>query len=425
MKQNRQHTQIWNRGLWIAVLVLAGAATGIYFWKSWAAAEIPIAAIAEVLLDDYVDNVELRGEITVRSSTVIKAPYNAGELQILKLVRNGAQVKKGDIIVEFDSSSMQRTMDQYRSALAQAESEIERIQAQQRLQEEKNLTEAISAQFALERAQLDLGTRDIIPAIEYERNLLAVERAEQKIEELKTKSETYRIGAKADLAGALRKRDKAKADLEKAESSMANLTLRSPIDGTINLLPNSRNRTTILSSSGRGPVFQEGDRVYAGASVAEIPDISTIQATAPVYEADRGRIKLGQPVLMHIEAVPDREHKGIVRTISPITKVDRSTYPYRKSFEMNLEFIQPDSRLKPGMTGTIQVEVERLPESIMIPAEAVFNKNGRMVAYVIASNRYEERTLQLSHRNSNYVRVTEGLNPGERVALEDPTINAE
>ena len=128
---------------------------------------------------------------------------------------------------------------------------------------------------------------------------------------------------------------------------------------------------------------------------------------------------------MRIEAVPDREHKGIVRNISPITKVDRTTYPYRKSFEMKMDFIQPDSRLKPGMIGTIEVEVERLPDSIMIPVEAVFEKSGRMVAYVVASNSCEERTLQLSHRSSQYVRVTEGLNPGERVSLEDPTINAE
>ena len=424
MKQNKQHTQIRNRVLWVVVLVLVAVATGIYFWKPWAAAEVPISETAEVQLGDYVDYVELRGEITVQSSTVIKAPYNTGELQILKLVRNGAEVRKGDIIAEFDSSTLRRMIDQYRAALAQAESEIERLQAQQRLQEEKNRTEAISADFALERARLNLGTRDIVSAIEYEKNVLAVEKAKLKIEELKTKSETYSVGAEADLAGALRKRDKAKADLDKAESSMANLTLRSPIDGTINLLPNSQNRTTI-TSSGRGPVFQEGDSVYAGASVAEIPDISTIEATAPVYEADRGRIKLGQPVFMRVESVPDREHKGIVRNISPITKVDRTTYPYRKSFEMKMDFIQPDSRLKPGMIGTIEVEVERLPDSIMIPVEAVFEKSGRMVAYVVASNSCEERTLQLSHRSSQYVRVTEGLNPGERVSLEDPTINAE
>jgi len=420
MKRNGHRKRTRNLALWVVIAVLAAVGTGIYIWRPWAAAGVPISETTEVLSGDYVDYVELRGEITVQSSTVIKAPYNAGDLQVLKLVRDGTMVQKGDIVVEFDSSSLQRTIEQYRAALAQSESEIERVQAQQRLQEEKILTEEIAARFALERAQLDLGTREVVPDIEYEKNVLAVEKAEQKLVELKTKSDTYHIGAEADLAAAIQKRDKAKADLEKAESSLDALTLRSPIGGLITLLPNTRARTS--GSSGGAPVFREGDRLWSGASVAEIPDISTIQATAPVFEAERGRIELGQPVLMRVEAVPDKEHKGIVRAISPITKVDYTTYPYRKSFEMNIDFTEPDPRLKPGMTGAVQVEVERLPDSLMIPADAVFEKEGRIVAYVVASSGYEERTLQLSHRNSRNVRVTEGLMRGERVALKDPTV---
>ncbi|MEJ2108456.1 MAG: efflux RND transporter periplasmic adaptor subunit [Acidobacteriota bacterium] len=423
---NRIHSRkkLRNFILWAAIFILIVIGTSVYLWQAQGSSRNSISETAQVRLGDYLDYVSLRGEITVRSSTLIKAPYNAGQLQILKLVRNGSQVKKGDIVVEFDASSIQQIMDQYRSALAQAETEIERIEAQQSLQEERNITEAITAGFALERAKLDLGTKDIVPAIEHERNLLAVERAEQRIEELKTKSETSRVGTEADLAGARRKREKAIADLKKAEDSLANLTLRSPIDGTINLLSNSNIRSSILVSTS-GPVFKVGDSVWAGASIAEIPDLSTIQVTAPVYEAERGKIQLGQAVLMRVEAVPDREHEGTVSNLSPITKIDYTTYPYRKSFEMKVDFIEPDPRLKTGMTVAIRVETERLPDSIMIPAAAVFDKGGRKVAYVTVSDGYEERPLQLSHRSDENVRVVEGLTPGERVALKDPTLQSD
>jgi multidrug efflux pump subunit AcrA (membrane-fusion protein) len=420
MKQTGSRRDSRKLTVWIAALVVAATAAGAYLTQPWSAARAPESDTADVSIGDYFDYVQLRGEITVQSSTLIKAPYNTGELRILKLVRNGSRVQKGDIIAEFDATSIERIMDQYRSALAQAETEIERIKAQQSLQEERNITEAMAADFALERAMLDLEAKDIIPAIEYERNVLAVQKAELKIKELETKSEKSRVGNEADLAGALRKRDKAKDDLQKAEQSLNNLILRSPIDGTINVLSNSRNRSSILSSIG-GPVFKEGDTVWAGASIAEIPDISTIQVTAPVLEAERGKVKLGQPVLMRAEAVPDREHKGIVSNLSPITKVDYTTYPYRKSFEMNIDFIEPDPRLKTGMTVDIRVEVERLPGSIMIPADAVFDKGGRLVAYVARPDGYEERELELSHRGSEVVRVIEGLTGGERVALRDPT----
>lgn len=408
------------RRFWFVLVALALAGSGIFIWGSWKKREAPSVATAEVILGDFVDYVELRGEITVRSSTVITAPYNAGDLQILKLPSNGAQIKKGDIVVEFDPTSLQRTADQHRSTLRQVEAEIARTKAQQRLSEEQNLTDIVSARFGLERALLDASTRDVIPAIENEKNVLAVAKAEQKVRELETKIESSRVGAEADLAAAVRKRDKAKADLDQAEHNLAALTLRSPIDGVITLLPNSRARTNYLGGS--APIFKEGDRVWAGAAIAEMPDLATIRASAPVYEADRGRIAPGQPVQLRIEAVPDKEHKGCVDDISPIAKVDYSSYPIRKSFDLTVRLDQPDSRLRAGMTATLRVEVERLHNSIVIPAGAAFDKGGRMVAYVVLKRGYEERRLNLARRGNGQVLVANGLKQGERVALKDPTL---
>ncbi len=410
---------LWLRCLGILVPVaLLGAA--IYIGgpkKSSTAALIPSV---EVKLGDFVDYVELRGEISVRSSIVITAPYNAGDLQILKLARNNAQILKGEVVVEFDPTSLQRNIDQYRATLKQVEAEIARANAQQRLLEEQNRTDVVNAQFGLERARLDASARDVLPAIENEKNALALAKAEQKLSELDTKVASSRVGAAADLAGIIRRRDKAKADLEQAERTLSALTLTSPGNGIIALLPNSRARTSIVG--GTTPLFKEGDRAWAGAAIAEIPDMATIHASAPVYEADRGRVELGQPVTLRVEAVPDKEHRGRVSEISPLARIDYSTYPVRKSFDLRAQLEQPDPRLRAGMTATLRVEVERLPNSIVIPADAVFDKVGRMVAYVLANGSYQERTLNLARRGGDRVLVAGGLKEGERVALKDPTI---
>jgi HlyD family secretion protein len=237
---------------------------------------------------------------------------------------------------------------------------------------------------------------------------------------LDTKISSSRVGAEADMAGIVRRRDKAKADLEQAERNLAALTLTSPADGIIVLLPNSRARTSIIGGS--TPIFKEGDRAWAAAAIAEMPDISTIHASAPVYEADRGRVEVGQPLTLRIEAVPDKEHKGCISEISPLARLDYSTYPVRKSFDLRVQLEQPDTRLHAGMTAAIRIEVERLHNSVVISAEAVFDKDGRMVAYVITNGSYVERPLNVSRRSDSQALVAAGLRPGERIALKDPTL---
>ncbi len=404
------------------VLILLSASAGFVLFKARggknAGSRVPSM---EVRLDDFIDYVEMRGEISVRSSNVIAAPYNAGDLQILTLARNGAHLRKGDIVVQFDPTTLQRTAEQARSSLKQADAEMAKAKAQQLLVEEQIKTELLSAQFELERARLDAATSDVIPSIENEKNVLALEKAEHKLKELESRMASRRVGLEADLAAILRRREKAEADLEQAESRMAALTLTSPSDGIITFLQNSRARMNLLGGS--TPVFKEGDRAYAGASIAEIPDLSTIQANAPVSEADRGRVKLGQIVLLNIEAVPDKEHKGRVRKISPLAKIDYSSYLIAKNFDLEVELENPDSRLRPGMTAACRVEVERIPDCIVIPAEAVFLRNGRTIAYVLSDGEYRERPLTLGRRRSGKTMVSSGLRPGERIALKDPTLS--
>lgn len=417
MSPNGQRKRRWRPLVWCAVLLLA--AGGAYLGSRGSGDPVAAVATAEVKLGDFVDYVELRGEIRVRSSTVISAPNSAGDLQILKLVRNGSHVKKGDIVVQFDPTPLERAADQARSSLKQVEAEMARAGAQQRLSDEQFLTETMSAQFAVERARLDAGTKDVVPAIEHEKNLLALDKAEHKLKELETKKQSRLVGTEADLAGILRRQRKAQADLEQAERNMAALTLTSPIDGVLTLLTNSRARTSFVG--GASPVFKEGDRAYSGAAIAEIPDLSTIQANAPVPEADRGRVQSGQPVTLNVEAVPDKEHKGTVSEISPLAKLDYSSYPITKNFDLAVQLENPDPRLRPGMTAAFRVEVERVPGSIVIPAGAVFEKQGRMVSYVLSDTAFVERRLTIARRGIGQVMIADGLKPGDKIALKDPT----
>jgi RND family efflux transporter MFP subunit len=315
---------------------------------------------------------------------------------------------------------MQRTVDQNRTALKQVDAEIDRLKAQQRMREEQTLTEKLTVRYNIERARLEIGKEDVLPAIEIEKARLGLAKAEQKMREFEARQEADRVGAEADLTSLELKRDKAKADLAQSERSIAALTLTAPIGGVVTLSPNFRARTGMGMTA---PMFKEGDRAWPGAAIAEIPDLESIQVNAPLDESERGALQLHQPVSLRIDAVPDREHKGVVAEISQLARLDYSSWPVKKNFDLTVRLEPIDSRLRPGMSATARVAVERLPDSILIPVEAVFEKGGRTVSFVQNAIGFKEQTIEVSRRGEGQVLISRGLSPGQHVALKDPTGN--
>jgi HlyD family secretion protein len=405
------------RRTWFGLAVCFSVAAGTGLLGLWKGSRQQTVPSAEVRLGEFVEYLELRGEIRPRSSTVITAPFNAGDLLILKLCSNGASVQKGEVIVQFDPTALQRTLEQSRSTLKQVDAEIERLKAQQRMAEERSLTDVMKARYDIERARLMVDARDVLTPLEIEKSRLELAKAEQKLREVEAKITSDRAGASADTSAIQRRRAKALLELELAEASLARLTLQAPEHGIVTLLPNYRASSTL----GRGaPLFKEGDRTYAGAEIAELPELSAILVRVPVAESDRGRLQSGQEVSVRVDAVPDKEHQGVVEEIGLLAKLDFSSWPTRKSFNMTIRLASPDTRLRPGMSATARVAVRRQPNSILVPVGAVFEKDGRTIAYVQDQGRFAERVIEVTRRGGGEALVGRGLNPGERVALKDP-----
>src|SRR5438093_1286133 len=108
-----------------AAVVLGGLVFGTLRLASPAAK----LSTAEVKRKEFVDYLEVKGEVKALHSAIITAPYGAGDLQIVKLATNGAKVKKGDLLVEFDNTTMKQKLAQDQSTLKSAEAEIQQSRA--------------------------------------------------------------------------------------------------------------------------------------------------------------------------------------------------------------------------------------------------------------------------------------------------------
>jgi HlyD family secretion protein len=399
----------------IAVLAVAGAGIAM----NARTGSVPNVTTAEVTRGDFVDYIQIRGDIRPAKSIVLAAPLQAGgELQIVKLVKNGAVVKQGDIVVEFDATSLQQRLQERRSELKTAEGEIEQSLAQAKITTEQQSTNLMKATYDVERAKLDLGKRDLISRIEFEEAKLALGDADQRLKEVEAKGLSTTVGSDAELLGKKRKRDKAQYDVDRTTASIAALHLRAPADGTVNILENPRSGNMF---GGGGVEFREGDRAWAGASILELPDLSSIHLEARLDESDRGRLKVGQTATVKIEAVPGKDLAARVDLISVLARVDFSSgWPPVRNFDLGLVLDDHDPRIRPGMTATARIAADKLPNVTLVPAETIFQKDGRPVVYRVNGSKFDEQQIEITRRGREQAAVSDGVKPGDRLAVRRP-----
>jgi HlyD family secretion protein len=396
-----------------AVVVLFGGLGFGAFRLARFAAAIPTA---EVQRKDFMDTLEIKGEIKALHSRIITAPYSAGDLQIVSLVANAAKVKKGDVLVEFDTTTTQQKLAQDKSAVKSAEAEINQSQAAARLKEEQDLTDVMNARFEAEKARMDSSKQEILSAIDGEQAKLKVVDAEETLKAAEAKLKADRLSAAADLASKREKLKQTEFQVRQDETSLESLTLRAPLDGVVAL------QSRWQPQGGPAP-FKAGDRAWPGMAIAELPDPSSLRISARVEEAERGQLKAGQSTEIHVDAVPDRTFAGRVEAISPTASLDfNAGWPLPRNFSVDVTLPESDPRLTPGMAAAVRVGVSKIPDGLVIPASAVFRKAGRAVSYVQRGSKFEETPVEVSRRNTEEVLLARGLQPGERVALKDPTL---
>jgi RND family efflux transporter MFP subunit len=401
-----------------AVTVVAAFVVAAVGFAAVGRGSAPDLPTVDVTRGDFTDMLEIRGEIRPVRSVVLASPMQAGELQIIKLAKSGTMVKPGDVVVQFDGTTLQRTIQEKQSELRQADAEIEQQRAQSRITEEQNATALMKAQYDLQRAKLDVQKGDTIPRIQLEQAKLAVLDAEQRLKELDAKITADKTAAEANIAARLRKREKAIADVERAQRGLQNLELKAPSAGMVNVLPNPRSGNMF----GGEQEFREGDRAWPGASVVELPDLTSVYLEARLDESDRGRLNTGQEASVRIEAVPGQDFKAKIDGISLLARVDFSSgWPPPKNFDLRLALLEMDPRIRPGMTAIARIATERISNQVLVPSEAVFQKDGSPMVYELDGSEFVERKIQISRRGKEQAAVTSGIQPGAKIAARRPT----
>ncbi|MDQ6701011.1 MAG: HlyD family efflux transporter periplasmic adaptor subunit [Acidobacteriota bacterium] len=399
--------------VWTALLLCASGVIAAYRMTATTAVDVPVARVRR---GDFVISVKTRGEIRSTRSMILTAPQ-VPDPRIVKLAESGRPIKKGDVVVEFDAVQQEQNFIERSTSVRTADSEIVQLKASQKIEDEMDGMNLMQSEYNVERAKLEASKAEILSQIEGAKNRIDVGVSQGELGQVKTSIQSRKISHSADDERLGQKKDKTVRDMNLAKSYMSKMVMVAPNDGIVNILPNFRSGGSFGSSP---PAFKEGDRAWTGAAIAEIPDLSEMRMELKLEEVDRGKLKLGQPVHLRVDAIPEKQFTADLDWISPIATLVFRSFPPEKLFPAKATLKTLDPRLRPGMSATAEIDVERQPGVLLIPAKASFLQNGKPSVYVQQGQKFLTRNIQVGKRNEDDLVVLSGLKEGEIVTLESP-----
>jgi HlyD family secretion protein len=409
-----------------AVGLVAGSG-GIWAAYHFGAASEVTIPISRARSADFVISVRTRGEIKSVHSAVVKAPQMPS-MRIVRLAADGTKVSKGDTVVEFDKAATQQSVLTETNNLTSVENSIVSTKAGHRETDEQDVLNKMQAEFGLESRKLAASKAAVISQVEGEKARIDVGVSEGRLQQVRSNINAHEIGQQADLVRVYQRRDKQVRDLDKVTGYLDQMELKAPVDGVVNILPNFRSGGR--TGRARSPKFKEGDNAWTGASIMEIPDATEMYIELKLDESDRGKIALGQDIRVRVDSIPDKEFYAKLDAISPaaalvFTGVGANQQANaQKYFPARGTLTALDARLLPNTSASVEIIVERQPNSLLIPIPGTFNVNGKPIVYVQKGKDFVAREVKVGKRNDQDVIVTAGLQAGDIVALEDPILAA-
>lgn len=424
------------------VLLLASS---VFFLKGTASESTPTAVVRRGRLAVTLTE---SGVLRAEASTVYRSPVEGRELEIEYLAPEGAEVRVGDPLVRLDATALKTELDRAGQALRQAEMELQAADVGRR-----------EAEFAVDAAM------DGIGAIAVDEARTAVRLADTKAARLREEhaglkpllDKGYITRDELDRAALDAEEAQAAADLARrklqvlvertrpAEQQTARLQLARRITEVEHLRPKvdearayrqsvaaAIEGCTIVAKTPGLVIYEDnlfvaprrkiriGDRVTPSQGLITLPDLRRMEVDSSVRESDIHFVAAGRPARVGIDAFPGVQLTGVVARIGTIARALAEHASDEKRFDITIRLNPASVDLRPGMTARVDIAGVERTDALLVPAAAVFARDGVPTCYIARRRGVEPRMVQIGSSNETDVEIVAGLRPGERVALTPP-----
>ncbi len=331
----------------------------------------------------------------------------------------GAHVSKGEVICELDPRDAQLKLDQARAQLAEATASVRQMQTRIGLSSNSTFdpdkvpeVAAAHANYQSAQANARMATADaqryVNLAATGDVSQSAVQRArtQQETAEAQVNSAKQQYEAAANAARqssemvstSVATLDAVKAQVAQAEKALSDTKIRAPFDGFITARP-----------------VASGEYVGLADKIATIVRIGTLKLDLQTPEQRAALAHLGDKVVAHVAAYPNREFQG--RVIAVNASVD----PNSRAFILEAAFENRDSALKPGMFATAHVQLPGTAAAVFVPKQAVLRDKttDSNQVFTVSDGKAHLHVVAIQDAAGEETRLASGLTGGETVATSN------
>jgi len=328
-----------------------------------------------------------------------------GGLIITKLVRSGQTVKRGDLLAEFDRQTQIKNALDREAEYRDLEEQIKKKQADHTAARAKDETEVAQAENAVGVAKLEMQKNEVIARINAEKNKLTLEEATARWKQLQETFELKRRAAQAEVRILEIQRDRARDAMRYAKSNAGKMSIRAPQDGL-----------TVVSTVWNNQKEQmaevlEGEEVRPGSPVLQVVNPREMRVRVRVNQADLAHLQIGQPAQVILDAYPDSSLRARLEQVAPVGIA--SNFSEKVHTFISLFLVEAaDPRLIPDLSAAVEVQLERRPDALVVPRDAVTFENGQSFVQVKNSSGLERRSVKTGPVSDWEVVIESGVTPG-------------
>ncbi len=329
-------------------------------------------------------------------------------LAITDIVREGTLVEKGGYVATLDPSEVEENIKNVQASIdllmvnlenARIDSSInlsnardqirqsrdnvldKEIKAEQSIYESKAIQRQAKIQYEMAQRSLDQSKRNYIQ--QQRKHKMWIDRYQQKV-------------------------DDEQKNMDRLEQLKSDLIVKAPAPGVV-----------VYARDNGGEKIKVGSNVGAWSpKIAILPNLSTILSVTYVKEIDINKIVNGMSVKINIDAFPDEGFDGKVIKVANIGQDIPGQF--LNGFKVEIKVDPGKYELLPGMTSTNRFVVSSMSDELIIPRPALFFEDSLYFVYKKEGLGVVRQNVVTGGENENFVRITEGLNEGDKVLMHPP-----